>query len=92
MARASRIGEASMRRGIFFQSLMASKSSQRPSILEQFLRGAGKFASRNELKALFNKATNDAKNQSDESGDYDLEGASISEARFVTLGNAPDKF
>jgi len=50
--RAARAGEASMRRGIFLQSLASSASSERPGILDQFLRGSAQFVQEGQLGAV----------------------------------------
>jgi hypothetical protein len=51
--RLSRAGQDSARRGIFIQSLMASKSEERPQLLEYLLRGAAQYVSSNALRAIF---------------------------------------
>jgi hypothetical protein len=53
VARGARVGQASLRRGILLQSLMASQGSERPAILEQLFRGAGELAKSSALKAGF---------------------------------------
>lgn len=53
--RASRTGEAGLRKGILLASLMASESSERPAILERFFRGSAQLASSDSLKALFSR-------------------------------------
>lgn len=56
-ARASRSGEASLRRGILLQSLASSTSSERPGILEQILRRSAQLVSdEGGLKAVFARA------------------------------------
>ena len=64
--RASRAGEATLRRGILIQSLMDAESGERPGILENVLRGASqlvkqdggrliRYALRYALKTQFQK-------------------------------------
>lgn len=53
--RASRAGEASLRRGIFLQSIASSESSERPGILEQFVNGRIQPSEENQLIAVFRR-------------------------------------
>jgi hypothetical protein len=53
--RASRAGEAGLRKGVFLQSLMASESSQRPALLEKFFRGSGELAKSDSLGRIFSR-------------------------------------
>ncbi len=61
-ARASRAGEASLRRGILIQSLASSESSERPGLLELVLNRSSQLVESNDsLKSVFSK--NSAANQ-----------------------------
>lgn len=54
--RASRAGQASMRRGILIQSLASSESSERPGLLELVLNGSAQLVSKQGgLKSVFSK-------------------------------------
>ncbi|MCX7184920.1 MAG: hypothetical protein NTW90_06770 [Nitrosospira sp.] len=55
VARSSRAGEATMRRGILIQSLISSESGQRPGILEQALNGGRSLVLGGDLSGLFSR-------------------------------------
>lgn len=52
-ARSARAGEATLRRGIFLQSLVSSESGQRPGILEQVLNRGHSLVNQGGLQGLF---------------------------------------
>lgn len=54
-ARASRTGAATMRRGIFLQSLVSASVGERPGILDDVLNGARDLVTRGGLRALFSR-------------------------------------
>ena len=53
--RQSRAGQATLRRGIFLQSLVASESGKRPELLENIL-ARGRALASGELRAMFSRA------------------------------------
>lgn len=55
-ARASRAGQATLRRGIFLQSLVSSEGGERPGILEQALNGARELVTNGGLTGSFSRA------------------------------------
>lgn len=60
--RAARAGEATLRRGILIQSLMAAEGGERPGILEHVLRGASQLVRKDDggLDGLFSISFNPA--------------------------------
>lgn len=57
IGREARAGEATLRRGIFIQSLVSSESGQRPGILEQVLSRGRSLANQGGLQGLFSSTT-----------------------------------
>lgn len=77
VARASRAGQATVRRAIFLQSLVSSDGSARPGILENVLTGGRSFVSQGGLKAVFSRSDAEYEVRPDTTIDSPLDGATL---------------